>query len=73
MTHASAVAMAMGLGTKPYAIHSPHVEHVPGSCIIIPLPKTDHSAWPGPQLPTHSTGLAVRDQHKAACVVEGRN
>lgn len=34
----SGIAMAMGPGTEPCAIHSPHEEHVPGSCTA-PCPK----------------------------------
>lgn len=73
MAHASGIAMAMGLGTKRYAIHSPHAEHIPGCCTAGSLPQADHSAWPDPQLPTHTTDLAVRDQHEAAYAVQGRN
>lgn len=73
MAHASGIAVAVGQGTKSYTIHSPHGEHMPGSCIIGSLPQADHSARPDLQLPTHTTGLAVRDQHQAAYVVEGGN
>lgn len=59
MAHASGTAVTAVQGTISYIIRSPHGEEMPWRCTIRSPHQADHSAWPDPQLLTHTMGLAT--------------
>lgn len=61
MADASVTAVTVVQGTVPYAIHSSHGEEMPRSCTIRSSHHAEPSAWPDPQLPARTVGLAMAE------------